>query len=146
MSRTHSIYYTLATFTALKNSVFLLFLRCKFEVETGRPPKGAKQQAKLSPKAPRVGPEPNMGPNRVPKGAPRDSQNDLKIVFWGVLGQRCGAKAPQGVSGYPPDPKMEPKSTRNNTKSRKLHQDTTREKYNKQLQPIRARPLPAAAE
>ena len=48
-------------------------------------------------------PEPNMGPNRVPKETLGDSQNDIKIVLGGVLGQRCGTEAPKGV---PPSPNM----------------------------------------
>ena len=41
----------------------------------------------------------------------------VKIVFLRVLGHRCGTKGPQGLSGYPPRPKMEPKWCQNGTKN-----------------------------
>ena len=48
---------------------------------------------------------------------PKGSKNELKIMFLRVLGHRCGTKGPQGLSGYPPRPKMEPKWYQNWTKN-----------------------------
>ena len=59
---------------------------------------------KCDPRASRARPEPRNGPSRVPKGGPRESQNDPKITFLKALGHRCATKGPQGLSRYPPNP------------------------------------------
>ena len=64
---------------------------------------------KCIPRVSRRGPEPENDPNRVPKGGPRESQNQPKITFLGDLGHRCSTKGPQGLSRYPPKPKIDPK-------------------------------------
>ena len=66
---------------------------------------------KCGPRAFRGGPEPKDDPNRVLKGAPRESQNYLKITVLGDLGHRCATQGPQGLSGHPPKPKITPKWT-----------------------------------
>ena len=64
---------------------------------------------KCGPRASRAHPEPRNGPSRVPKGGPRGSKNESKIAFLKALGHRCATKGPQGLSRYPPKPKIDPK-------------------------------------
>ena len=40
---------------------------------------------------------------KASKGVPGGSQNELKIGFGGVLGQRCRTNAPQGCLQVPPE-------------------------------------------
>ena len=68
---------------------------------------------KCPPRASGAGPEPKIGPNRVPKGGPRGAKNESKITLLRVLGGRCGTKSPQELSRYPPTAKMEPKWCQN---------------------------------
>ena len=56
-------------------------------------------------------------PKNLPKGGPRGTKNESKITLLGVPGHWCGTKGPQGLSGYPPRPKMEPKWCQNGTKN-----------------------------